>query len=165
VSATFQRLQTRYAHQPRVRCHPLALGREPARFSIPLHRDSELNTLVADQPRTADFTGGHEEVTVDTLEAFCARNAIDGIDILKMDVQGWELELLQGAEGLLRDRRIRFIYSEVGFRRDSSDMQHFCSLNDVLEQRGYWLCGFYQPFRWGTDKRYLGFSNALYTLR
>jgi FkbM family methyltransferase len=107
VSATFQRLQTRYAHQPRVRCHPLALGREPARFSIPLHRDSELNTLVADQPRTADFTGGHEEVTVDTLEAFCARNAIDGIDILKMDVQGWELELLQGAEGLLRDRRMR----------------------------------------------------------
>ena len=100
-----------------------------------------------------------------THVAFCARNAIDGIDILKMDVQGWELELLQGAEGLLRDRRIRFIYSEVGFRRDSSDMQHFCSLNDVLEQRGYWLCGFYQPFRWGADKRYLGFSNALYTLR
>jgi len=120
---------------------------------------------VADHPRTNDFTGNSEEVTVDSLESFCARNAIGQIDILKMDVQGWELELLQGAEGLLRDRRIRFIYSEVGFRRDSSDMQHFCALNEVLEEQGYWLCGFYQPFRWGPDKRYLGFSNALYTLR
>lgn len=165
VSDTFNRLQTRYQRQPRVHCHPLALGREPAQFTIPLHRDSELNTLVADQPRTSDFTGNSEEVTVDSLESFCARNAIGQIDILKMDVQGWELELLQGAEGLLRDRRIRFIYSEVGFRRDSSDMQHFCALNEVLEAQGYWLCGFYQPFRWGPDKRYLGFSNALYTLR
>jgi hypothetical protein len=44
-------------------------------------------------------------------------------------------------------------------------MQHYCALNEVLEEQGYWLCGFYQPFRWGPDKRYLGFSNALYTLR
>ena len=127
-----------------------AFARLQARFRIPLHRDSELNTLVADQPRSADFSGDHEEVT---------------LNIHKVDVQGWELELLQGAEGLLRDRRIRFIHSEVGFRRDCTDMQHVCSLNDALEQRGYWLCGFYQPFRWGPDKRYLGFSNALYTLR
>jgi hypothetical protein len=44
---------------------------------------------VADQPRTSDFTGNSEEVTVDSLESFCARNAIGQIDILKMDVQGW----------------------------------------------------------------------------
>ena len=52
VSDTFKRLQTRYQRQPRVHCHPLALGREPAQFTIPLHRDSELNPAPVTSPAT-----------------------------------------------------------------------------------------------------------------
>ena len=33
---------------------------------------------------------------------------------------------------------------------------------DYLEKQGFWLCGFYDQFRWGDKKEYLGFANALY---
>jgi hypothetical protein len=79
-----------------------------------------------------------------------------------MDVQGHELEVLRGAKSLLDAKRIRFIYSEVTFRRDDVEMQHFGQLNDFLEQHDFFLCGFYEPSRWGPCKRTLGFCNALY---
>ncbi|MFM7886566.1 MAG: hypothetical protein ACKPCM_07735 [Pseudanabaena sp.] len=42
------------------------------------------------------------------------------------------------------------------------DMQHFSGINDYLGKQGFWLCGFYDQFRWGDKKEYLGFVNALY---
>jgi FkbM family methyltransferase len=37
-------------------------------------------------------------VTVTTLDEYCAANGIERIDLLKNDTQGYELEVLRGAE-------------------------------------------------------------------
>jgi hypothetical protein len=49
-----------------------------------------------------------------------------------MDVQGWELEVLEGAKHMIAGQRIRFVLAEVGFRRRDSDMQYFEDLNFFL---------------------------------
>jgi FkbM family methyltransferase len=55
-----------------------------------------------------------EQVSVKTLDAVCATEAVSGIDFLKLDVEGHELKVLQGAQGLLCGNRIRFIQFEFG---------------------------------------------------
>jgi FkbM family methyltransferase len=46
--------------------------------------------------------GGHVRVPVTTLDAFAAEERLPRIDMVKIDVEGAELEVLRGAEGVLR---------------------------------------------------------------
>jgi FkbM family methyltransferase len=48
-----------------------------------------------------------------TLDAYCAERGIDRIDLLKLDVEGAELEALRGARRLLDEGRIRCLVFEV----------------------------------------------------
>jgi FkbM family methyltransferase len=52
-------------------------------------------------------------VQTDTLDAYCERQAIGAIDILKIDVQGAEPLVLQGADRMLRRRSVRLLYVEI----------------------------------------------------
>jgi FkbM family methyltransferase len=48
-----------------------------------------------------------------TLDSFCGENAIEHIDLLKIDVEGAEADVLEGAADLLRRQAIRRIVFEV----------------------------------------------------
>ena len=161
VSATYNTLSQKFSKYSNVSCIQKGMGSVSGSASIILHDNSELNTIVTNGPRENQKIG-EEIITIDTVDEFTENRNITHIDFLKMDVQGWEMEVLMGAEALLREKRVRFIYTEVGFRRADRDMQHFCEINDYLESKGFWFCGFYSQFRWGDNKKFLGFANALY---
>lgn len=46
-----------------------------------------------------------------SLDSYCRKNSINSIDILKMDVQGYELNILQGAKTTLKN--VQLIIAEV----------------------------------------------------
>jgi FkbM family methyltransferase len=162
VCATMQQLKARYSRYPNIRLVQLAFGSKREIRSLHIHKDSGRNTLVEELPSEADLTGETEAVTVETIDNFCCDHRIDRIDILKMDVQGWELEALLGAKQMLSRNAIRFVIAEVGFRRSETDMQHFAELNDFIQANRFDFCGFYDTFRYGSAKQFVGFSNALY---
>lgn len=161
VSQSFRTLSQNFSEFPNVHCINKGLGSNQEIIKINLYKDSQLDTLIKNGPRE-DQKIGEEEISLDSLDNFCNSQKIRYIDLLKMDVQGWESEVLRGASSFLDSRRIHFILTEVGFRNSDSDMQHFSEINSFLEENGFWLCGFYHSFRWGDRKQYLGFSNALY---
>jgi hypothetical protein len=45
------------------------------------------------------------------------QHEVQFIDLLKSDTQGFDLEVLKGAQGLLDARKIRLIYLEVTFQK------------------------------------------------
>jgi FkbM family methyltransferase len=55
-----------------------------------------------------------EKVKIDTLDSYCRRHAVQGIDLLKLDVEGHELDVLQGGQEMFGDRKIRMVSFEFG---------------------------------------------------
>ena len=49
-----------------------------------------------------------------TLDGFCAEHDIQEIGYLKIDVEGHELSVLRGAQGMLSKKRVRFVQFEFG---------------------------------------------------
>lgn len=52
------------------------------------------------------------EIPMVTLDGFCEALQIERIDFLKIDTEGYELNVLRGAERLLKERRIKMIQFE-----------------------------------------------------
>lgn len=55
-----------------------------------------------------------EMIELKTLDDYCKDNAIEQIDFMKMDVEGNELKVLQGAKEMLAAQRIKMIQFEFG---------------------------------------------------
>lgn len=49
-----------------------------------------------------------------TIDNYCKKNGIDHIDLLKIDVEGFELNVLKGAENMLFQKKVKCIVFEFG---------------------------------------------------
>jgi FkbM family methyltransferase len=49
-----------------------------------------------------------------TIDGYCKDNSIQSIDLLKVDVEGAELQVLQGAQLMLKEKRINCVSFEFG---------------------------------------------------
>jgi hypothetical protein len=81
-------------------------------------------------------TGG-DPVSVVRLDEFLRAKDIREVDLWKLDVEGYELQALRGAEGLLRAQSIKAIYAELGFGNGEriveylSEFGYACQLFDA----------------------------------
>jgi len=103
-----------------IELHAIALAEAEGEAEFSVNRNSATNSLLASDARAAVYwrgdtprTTGTVTVRTATLDGFCAERSIAGIDILKMDVQGGEYEVLEGARGLLEREGIGLIYMEL----------------------------------------------------
>jgi FkbM family methyltransferase len=55
-----------------------------------------------------------ETVQIKSLDSYCDDRSIDTIDLLKIDVEGHEMDVLRGASRMLSEKRIRLITFEFG---------------------------------------------------
>lgn len=146
---SFERFRASVAGDPLVHPVNLALSREPGTAVLHLNRASGTHSLFprpASGRRYYDPEGvpvGHATVAVTSLDAFCAEHALDRVDVLKLDLQGGELAALQGARGLLRERRIGLVYAEVLFVHHYEGEPLFHDVAAFLERLDYTLFGLY----------------------
>ncbi|MEO8393330.1 MAG: FkbM family methyltransferase [Chloroflexota bacterium] len=68
---------------------------------------AEFRQAIRDANITTEIT------TVVTLDSYCETHEIQFIDLLKIDVEGYEIEVMQGASKLLSEDRIRYILFEI----------------------------------------------------
>jgi len=109
----FAALDTRFAARPAVHCHQTALGESDG-----------TGWLITDHPGSTTGsveTGGRSPVgerqisaRIRRLEEFCGENRIARIDLLKLDVEGYEYDVLKGAGRMLSGGRISLIQFEFG---------------------------------------------------
>ena len=76
-------------------------------------------------------------VAIDTVSHYVAEHGVERVDLLKLDVQGFELEALKGAEPVLD--RIDFIYCEAQFQELYRDAPLAPDIFAWLHARGFTL--------------------------
>ncbi|MEH2150759.1 FkbM family methyltransferase [Nostoc sp.] len=78
-----------------------------------------------------------EIVETITLDSFCKNNDIKKIDYLKIDVEGAEIDVLQGATELLIKKDIYFIQFEISQKMLEGLNRNAQSTFDILNEHGY----------------------------
>lgn len=90
-------------------------------------------------------------ISITTLDAFAAEHKVGIIDLLKIDVQGYELEVLKGASLMLSSGRIRVIVLEVNFAPLYERQASFEEISTFLQSNGFHLSCLYD-FAFSTRK-------------
>ena len=152
--ASLARLEQALAHDPRVQIHALALSNQATEQTLFANAVESTNSLMpisegADEHWGEGRLKAAQPITVktETLDGFCQRQGIDRIDIMKIDVQGAEYQVLEGASDLLARQAIGLLQFEfilADTYRGQRPLQDYLSLMDAHQ---YELVDFFQPIR------------------
>ena len=83
-------------------------------------------------------------VKVVRLDTFAYSNNIAFIDILKLDLQGFEMEALQGAHQLLEGGLVGLVNVELTFSKMYQDWSSPWKIVDLMESYGFVFVGLYR---------------------
>lgn len=126
----------------------VALGDRSGSNTYHANRSAGTGSLLPNAPRITSFAPesmvspiGQVTVPVERLDHFCERNQIDRVDVLKIDTQGYEKRILDGAGELLHPARIRSLMLEVNFVELYEGQAWPDELFGLLRERGYRMYG------------------------
>ena len=106
---------------------------------------------------------GKFAVTCDTLENLTLDLSTKHISILKIDVEGYEIEVLEGAKKLLSENKVDVIYIEAGMDPSNTQQVHYRKIEDFLQEYNYRVFRFYeQMFEWTQDSPILRRMNIAF---
>jgi FkbM family methyltransferase len=89
----------------------IAISDQPG--SASLHLSPDTNTGSTALRQSTRYATKQETVETCTLEALLASRGIERVDLLKMDIEGFEYEAILGSPELFRSRRIRALALEL----------------------------------------------------
>jgi FkbM family methyltransferase len=95
-------------------------------------------------------------VPITTLDAYVRGNGIAHVDLLKIDTQGFDLQVLCGAGNILRNCMVDTILVEVNFLSLYKEQGSFGEVERLLAKSGYGLLTLYEinrrnsVLRWAT---------------
>ena len=109
---TFNKLYENLGNKPNVMLYNSARGDKEEIKMLNMYSNSGYNSFLEfNQENAEDF----ESCVVNTVDNFCIQNNIEEIDIMKIDVQGYELQVLKGAKQMLTNRKVKLVFVEGQF--------------------------------------------------
>ncbi|MGR3809228.1 FkbM family methyltransferase [Jiulongibacter sp. NS-SX5] len=110
-SQSFKMLQNNVGDFENVRLNSFGLG--SASEEITFYGDDETSTF-ASAYQQGNLSTAIEKVQIETLDAYLEQNKISEIDLLKIDVEGYDLNVLKGAKKSIDSGIIEHIQFEFG---------------------------------------------------
>ena len=156
IKATYDELRAATRTHPRIQSFHCAMGAQKGIGTIHVASDSRKSSI--NYPR-GDRT---EQIDLATLDEFVGEKAIRTIDFLKIDTEGHELDVLQGATSLLRAQRIQLLMLECEPIATGAGFTSLATVATFLEQFSYRLFGVYdQQLDWDGTRR-IQYFNAMF---
>ena len=113
---TFDVLKSNKPKGANVLLNNFGLGKEEN--TLTLHYDDFASGLASLTKRELEFKGisfeKTEQVQIKKLDEYCNKTNISEIDLLKIDVEGHEMDVLLGSRSFLEEKKIKLISFEFG---------------------------------------------------
>jgi FkbM family methyltransferase len=156
----FKELSTAMHGQQGVTLNNVALGSTPGPHRFFVISDSHMNSLLEPGPQIWGTVTRETTVEVVTLGDYCAGKGIESIGLLKIDTQGYDLEVLKGARRLLEAGRISLVLTEILFADMYKDSGKIEDVFRLMREHRYKLSTFYN---WHYRRHAVaGFCDALF---
>ncbi|MBI4913948.1 MAG: FkbM family methyltransferase [Acidobacteria bacterium] len=149
-----------------VSCYNMALGAEVGTREFHEYENPLLSSALKLREE-----GGHpfqnvreialNRVEISTVDSTISSLGLHRIDLLKIDTQGFDLQVLQGSQKGFERRTIRQVLVELNFAELYEGQAHPMEVHCFIENHGLKLVDMYEKERIGMT---LGWCTALYTL-
>lgn len=148
--ASFEQLTRNTAHLQGVIPNQLGLADANGTRQFHANQTPSTNSLFPATTQALQGTGGERFkstalVSIDlvTLDTYALDHDLQQIDILKLDVQGAEPQVLQGAAHLIQSGAIHLIFTEIMVAPFYEGQQHLHQALQMYDQLGFRLYNFY----------------------
>ncbi|WP_185218877.1 FkbM family methyltransferase [Paraburkholderia dinghuensis] len=141
-------------------------------YNLAVGESGDTRQFISARSMTKVLSGdsGTTEVPSDAFIARCvsldSQSSIftDGkINLLKIDVEGREIDVLKSARNLLMAQSVDILYIEVGFNRTGTQQTYFAEVDQLLQGFGYRVMRIYdQKGEWMSDSPVLRRANVAY---
>jgi FkbM family methyltransferase len=162
---TFSKLIQCLGKHPRLAAYNVAISNTSGSVPFFQYSSSTLNSLISDAQYPMRRGVTPQEITVDctTLDGFCGSHGIQLIDVLKIDTEGCDLLVLQGAQQLLSAGRVRFVYLEFNDMspRTGSTGGALTPISEFLARFGFRFVATYPDHMEFGDEMHVG-ANVLF---
>jgi FkbM family methyltransferase len=159
---TFQALSAKTAGMANVSAWNHALGARAGKSTLLENASSDMTSMLQLGSQGWGRIEKQTEIDVQSVDDFCQEHSISRVDILKSDTQGYDLEVLKGAERMMREHRIGLVYSEITFDEIYKNLPPFDEIFRFLRERDFVLAAFYKmEFR----RPIVGWTDALFVSR
>jgi len=142
----FSILKDKTSHLKNVSLMNFALGAHNHKMAFNEHKSSVMSSFLE-----ADKIVDNDILEVYSVEIMTMDNFYEDlfkrdshIDILKIDTQGYDLEVLKGAEMLLKSNKIGLIYLELNFGKMYKNQSSFPEIFQYLIDNRFSLVSFYE---------------------
>lgn len=131
----------------------MALGNHSGLSNFYINTYSETSSLLEITQTSKEIWGigamtplGSIQINVSTLDHFLMENPNISIDILKLDTQGTEFQILEGAIDALRQNKVKLIYTEIITLPTYKGQKQLHDLVELLSKSSFDLYGIYNHY-------------------
>jgi FkbM family methyltransferase len=147
---TFNMMKQKVAGYPNIKIFNLALASKGGKANFHVNKYNYTNSLLATHEDAIKTWGiDHQdtkeiiEVNSDTLDRFVEKMQIENIDILKIDTQGSEYSVIEGAAQTIDAQKVRLIYLEIITMPAYKEQKFFDEVLHLLRLKGFHLHNFF----------------------
>lgn len=166
IAETFKELKMNLKNHPNFDSFQIAMGSHAGIKPIFFDKKDSSNSHLLDGQMGYHEEGAIQEAEVVTIDRFCERKSIKQIHFLKIDTEGYDFEVILGAEKLIETQSVDFIQVESGMNPENKKHRSFEQFKNYLESKKYLLFGVYEQVQEFMPKKpYLRRSNLIFISR
>jgi FkbM family methyltransferase len=157
VPATYRELESLGKRAPRLRTFCCAMGAKEGEVEINVHPFDRMSSIQHRRPEDRAVP-----VRLRTIADFCREQRLTRIDFMKIDTEGYELEVLKGAGPMLAEQQIRILSVECEPVLKSNYFVSFSEISAALYRYKYELFGIYDQQPSFTGEHNIYFFNPVF---
>lgn len=144
VTSTFDILISNTKTFENISSYNIALGDRVEEIEINLF-DSNASVLNSLKKEAMNSDSSKKQIVqVTTGDIFCKENNINQIDLLKIDTEGYEINVLKGLKDMIIQSKVKAIYCEVGLNIANNRSTYLVDLINYMNTVGFKLYGIYE---------------------